>query len=392
MRILHLATFLQDVAGRVIVDLATDQRHQGDDVAIVVSSSGPPGYGNHAAYLDALGRNGVPVHLVDSMVARDFASNLCVLGALDALYPAGREPNVIHTHAAIPSLVALLYAGVRRRPMTLLQTMHGWELDKTPDQTATDIALLNRVDRVAVPSQHAHDLLRSLGVLAEQLTIVPYGVDDRQGDLEPADEAVMHAMIRARRRGALVLCCVGTMATGRNQWPLIEAIARLVGKLAIHCIFIGDFDTAELRAAARHAGVESSVQIHGDSRAARRLAAGADALVLPSRSESQPLAVLEAFCDGTLVATSDIPELLELVTDGETGLTFALDDAEALAAALVRLSTLPNQVRREIRKRARSLYVEKFSTTMMTKQYATLYERLQHVPVRTPTRPRPRVA
>jgi glycosyltransferase involved in cell wall biosynthesis len=107
--------------------------------------------------------------------------------------------------------------------------------------------------------------------------------------------------------------------------------------------------------------------------------------VLPSRSEGQPLAVLEAFRDGTLVAVSGIPELVELVEDGATGLQFRVDDVRSLAGVLDRLATMPDSTRRAITDRARLLQASRYTTAMMATQYADLYReaRASHGPIVT---------
>ena len=54
MRILHLTTFLQGGAGRIIVELAREQQRQGHEVMVVASRRGAPGYGNYQEYLQTL--------------------------------------------------------------------------------------------------------------------------------------------------------------------------------------------------------------------------------------------------------------------------------------------------------------------------------------------------
>ena len=65
MRILHLATFLQGGAGRVIVDLALQQHAAGDDITVVTSNTGAPGYGNYPAYVSELAGAGVRLQQVE---------------------------------------------------------------------------------------------------------------------------------------------------------------------------------------------------------------------------------------------------------------------------------------------------------------------------------------
>ncbi len=210
MNILHLATFLQGGAGRIITDLAIEQHRAGHDVRLVTSSTGATGYGNYQAYLDELSASGVPVRLVDSMFERGHAPNLAVAQALEGMYARGSEPHVIHAHAAVPSLVALLFVGSRRSRTALVQTMHGWGVTKTAEQAATDVTLLNMVDRVVVPSAHAAALLASLGVSPARISTVPYGVRAEAPAPDERDADTIHAMTRMRRNGALVIACVGT--------------------------------------------------------------------------------------------------------------------------------------------------------------------------------------
>jgi glycosyltransferase involved in cell wall biosynthesis len=372
MRVLHLATFLHGGTGRVITDLAIEQRRAGHDVRVLASATGAVGYGNYQAYIDELTAAGVPVRLVDSLFHRKHAANLPVVKALLEWYAQGREPQVIHSHAAVPALVGLLFMGARRTGAVQVQTMHGWGTVNSGDQVATDVAVLNLMDRVAAPSRHAVDTLVSLGVAPARMSLVPYGVRPEGASLADRDAELLVDMTRARRQGALVVACVGTIGTRKNQFLLIEALA-LLRNLPVLCVFIGDGETEALRAAAINAGVEHRVRVHGYSGAARRLAASAELLVLPSRSEGQPVSVLEAFCDGTLVAVSDIPELAELVGE-ETGFRFTPGDASALAETLATVAGLPNSTRRTIRQHARSQYQARFTVEAMAREYLALYE------------------
>jgi glycosyltransferase involved in cell wall biosynthesis len=375
MKILHLTTFLQGGAGRIIVELAREQQRLGHDVTVVASRRGVPGYGNYDEYLDTLAALGMPAELVSSTFERSHHRTLAAAAAIDRLLPAGREPDVIHSHAAVPSLIALLLAGVRKTPMRVIQTMHGWGQTKTAEQAATDVGVLNLVDRVAVPSSHSATLLAELGVQPAQIAIVPYGVPARVPGLSEADDATWIAMARARRSERLVIACVGTIGPRKNQTLLVEALGRLE-RLNPLCVFIGDGDDRLLRHVVNHHGCETRVRIHGYSPSARALAAGADLLVLPSRSEGQPISILEAFCDGLLVATSDIPELVELVENGVTGFRFRSDDAQALADMLNGVARLSNSDRRAVRLAARDKYTADFTLSRMVEQYVQLYATL----------------
>jgi glycosyltransferase involved in cell wall biosynthesis len=65
----------------------------------------------------------------------------------------------------------------------------------------------------------------------------------------------------------------------------------------------------------------------------------ATVLVLPSRSEGLGRVVVEAFCRGRGVIGSRVGGIPDIVEDGTTGILLPPGDAEALAAALVRVLT-----------------------------------------------------
>lgn len=390
MKILHLAAFLQGGAGRVVVDLIAEQRRARHDVAVVASRTGAPGYGHYPAYLEALTRMDVSLQLVDSLFSREPAANLAVVRALDARFPRGSEPDLLHAHAAVPAHIALTFAGARRRPTGIVQTMHGWGVQKTPAQAAADVTVMNLVDRVAVPSRHAAGQLASLGVAARRITVVPYGIGPLPASRDTRDDDALVEIDRARRDGAFVIACVGTIGARKNQRLLVEALAHVPRDVRIHAVFVGDGDAEGLRDAAAHAGVAHRVQVLGYRPAARQIAALADALVLPSESEGQPLAVLEAFHDGTLVVVSDIPELTELVVDGQTGLTFPARDAVALADTLRRMVAMPEGLRQTLRSQARAQYTH--APAAMARRYADLYTAAIDAPTAAVARPLPPAA
>ena len=386
MTILHLTTFLQGGAGRVITDLAIAQSRAGYQAAVVASRTGVPGYGNYDGYLEELEAHHVPVHLVDSMFVRETAANLAVVRFLDDLCAGGLDPDVIHTHAGVPSFVALMFARARRQPMAIVQTMHGWGVAKTSEQAAADVAVMNLVDRVAVPSQQSAAAIAALGVDQTRTCVVPYGVSEQRQPLDESDCVATDAMALAKSRGAMVVGCVGTIGRRKNQALLIESLALAQRQIKTFGLFVGDGDVDGLRAHADATAGCGEVCVRGYSRSARALAAHADVLVLPSSSEGQPIAVLEAFCDRTLVAVSSIPELSELVEAGVTGIRFAPGDARSLAHALVRISQMSGTARREMQDRARARYLSDFTAAAMADAYLELYDTARGAP--TPVRRR----
>jgi len=372
VNILHLATFLQGGAGRVLVDLASAQRRRGHQVTVVASRTPAPGYGHYDDFIARLAHAGVPVWLVDSLFHREMAQNLRAVDVVNRV-SATAPPDVIHAHAAVPSLVALLAAGHARRSVRIVQTMHGWGVSKTPQQAEADVRVMNLVDRVVVPSVHAAREVGDLGVDASQIRVIAYGVSRDRTALVGGDAVLAAELASRRRRGALVVACVGTIGARKNQALLVDALARLDRSLDVFAVFIGDGDAAALTKQIARAGLDARAAVRGYTAGARALARQADVLALPSASEGQPLAVLEAFADRVLVVASDIPALAELVDDERTGFLHCAGDAASLAEVISRVHRLSPAVRQAMVERAATEQAVRFTADAMYRHYMDEY-------------------
>ena len=89
-------------------------------------------------------------------------------------------------------------------------------------------------------------------------------------------------------------------------------------------------------------GVADRVRWLGQRDDVPALLAAADAFVLPSRREGQPLALMEAMALGLPIVATRIPGVDEVVVDEVTALLALPDDVPSLAAALIRLRDDPS--------------------------------------------------
>jgi glycosyltransferase involved in cell wall biosynthesis len=333
MRILHVTTYLQGGAGRVIADLAIQQRRAGHDVIVVADSGNQPGYGSYPEYLEALRRAGVEQHAVRSTFTRDVPLNVDAAGELSRLI-GNRQIDVVHAHAAIPAMVARLGCGSRATPIVV--TVHGWGIAKTADQARTDVTLLGLADVVVTPSAALRVRLQRLGVRQNAL-VVPYGIGAKSS--EPIDDADAARLASIRGRAERIVVCIGTVGERKNQRLLVQALTK-EGCRDLHAVFVGEGETSTLRADAVERGVEERVHVLGHRVDASRYLQHADVVALPSRDEGLPLVLLEAMREGVPIVASDIPEIFEALGDGRYGYVFSGGSAAALADALERALSL----------------------------------------------------
>lgn len=364
MRILHLTTFLQGGAGRIIAALAVAQRRSGHDVTVVADDGGEDGYGSYPEYLAALATAGVGYATVRSTFKRELPLAMQAAQQLRAI--AGPSPpDIVHTHASIPTLVARVAFGPAR--VRLVQTMHGWGVRKTPDQVTTDLSLLAAADAVVTPSDAARRFLHALGLVHPAMHVIPYGLDPA-ASTAPVDAADVARLRQVRAGGARVAVCLGTIGARKNQALLVAALTSLPEFAAV---FIGDGEGDALEAMAASQGVGARVHVLGYRSDASRYLPYADVLVLPSRNEGLPIAVLEALRAGVPVVASAIPEIAEAIEDGRTGYLCTPDDPLALAAAL-RRSVVP-EVRASMAAAARATFAARYELTSMTRAYDRVY-------------------
>lgn len=376
MRVLHITTYLQGGAGRAITDLAIAQHRRGDDVVLATSAVGEPGFENYPEYLDRLHASGVRLLLVDSTFKRELPRFMSAFAAIRR--DLGSPPDVIHAHAALPSLIGLLLAGAAVRKdgtsgIRVVQTMHGWARDRHPDHVLTDVGAMNGVTCVAVPSQAARAQLIEAGVAAGQLRVIAYGIPDMHADQDGPDDDLAAAATRWRAAGRTVLICIGSIGARKNQSALLDALAAPDLRSRVGVILIGEGEIGRLREQALRLDLADSVLLAGYRREAARHLALADWLVLPSTREGLPLAVIESLRAGLPALVTDLPELRELVEPHATGLTAASGSADDLAQVIREALTQRAAALAAMAAEARARWQRTYRLDTMVSRYDALY-------------------
>lgn len=193
---------------------------------------------------------------------------------------------------------------------------------------------LEACDRLVAPSRYLRDVFVRYGTDPARIVQLRNGIqtDRFQTSTFDPDEP-------------LQVGYAGRVAESKGVHLLVHAIDH-VPNAELHVY--GQFNPDEEPYHARlRETVGDRVRFHGWYAAAADVFADLDVFVLPSVwVENSPLVIQEAFAAGVPVVTSDIGGMTELVTDGVDGLTVPVSNRDALAAALERLATDPDLVRR----------------------------------------------
>lgn len=274
---------------------------------------------------------------------------------LDALIKEHR-PDVLHAHSPVLNALPALAAARRHRIPVVYEVRACWE-DAAVDHGRTregsiryrlsralETWALKRVDHVTCICEGLRQDIVARGVAPDRVTVIPNAVDTEKFAFDPPADPVLKAELGFERN--TVIGFIGSFYAYEGLDLLIEALPSVLAERPeVRVLLVGGGPhEASLRAAARRLQVEDKVRFagrvpHGD---VARYYGLVDVLAYPRRSMRltelvTPLKPLEAMAQGKVLLASDVGGHRELIRDGETGVLFRADDAQALARALLGL-------------------------------------------------------
>jgi glycosyltransferase involved in cell wall biosynthesis len=320
----------REFAGRFVADAVERLRERGVEVEVLAPGAGYRDYG--LAYGSGMAAN---------LRRRPWAAPLMLLSMWRALRRAGRSAELVHAHWLLTAAVAR-FGG---RPFVV--TLHGSgsagrfsDVELAQRRPRLVRALLRPAAAVICVSETVAAAVRTAGV---EVVVVPNGVrvpDEVGAPAEPPE-----------------VLYVGRLSPEKNVDTLVEAVGDLNLVVAGDGPLRGRIPKA--LGAVPHAEVE-------------RLLERAAVIVAPCEREGFGLAAAEAMAFGRPVVAAAGGALLELVTDGETGLLVPPRDVTALRAGVERLLRDP-ELRDRLGRAARARARERFGWDAVIERTLELY-------------------
>ena len=296
--------------------------------------------------------------------------------------------DLVHAHGRAPGWSAYLAARLTRLPF-LTTWYKGFREQNWAKRLYNSVMV--RGERVIVVSEQLADLVyRRYGTPPHRVALIPRGIDF--DGFDPAE--VTPARIAAVRQtwgvdsDVKVILAVGRMLRRKGHHVVVQAVQRLKqrGVKNVVCVFIGEDlgrsrYVGELWDLMQATGTSDVVRTAGpaDDLPAAYAAAtvvvsaatqpeGLQRAILEAQAMARPVIISEAGSGADAVLAP--PAVAE---DRMSGLRIATDDPAELAAALVRLLSLPESARRAMGARGRAWVTDRFAAAGAADSLLRLY-------------------
>ncbi|WP_460447392.1 D-inositol-3-phosphate glycosyltransferase [Angustibacter aerolatus] len=296
----------------------------------------------------------------EGLAKEDLPGQLCAFAAGVMRAEAARPPgwyDLVHSHYWLSGQVGWLAAD--RWQVPLVHTMHTMARVKnlsladgdTPEPAGREIGesqVVEAADRlVANTGEEARQLVELYAAPPQKVSVVPPGVDLER--FAPGSRAASRAALGVPETARLLLF-VGRIQPLKAPDVLVRAAADLLRRRPelrrdLVVAVVGGPSGSGLRRPeslvrlAHELGVADVVRFEPPAGAGRLVDwyRAADAVAVPSHSESFGLVALEAQACGTLVVVAAVGAVCEAVRDGESGLLVDGHEPGAWATALARV-------------------------------------------------------
>ncbi|MFB3907594.1 MAG: glycosyltransferase [Candidatus Eisenbacteria bacterium] len=292
------------------------------------------------------------------------------------------RPWIVHTHTAKAGALGRLAARACGVPI-VVHTFHGHVLDGyfaapvSQAFTEAERMLAAVSDRIVVISESQKRELCERHRVAppEKVRVVPLGLDLARFAASSALRRSLRAEIGAGARERLV-GWVGRLTDVKNPDLLLQAASAAIETLPhpVRFVVVGDGALrGPLEEQARSLGLAGRITFLGYRTDLDRILADLDLLLLTSKNEGTPVAVIEAMAAGIPVVCTSVGGVPEIVRGYPLATLVADRDPRALAAAMRRYLDRPGQraERSDVAK-----VVQRFGADRLLRDIEALYDEL----------------
>ncbi len=309
------------------------------------------------AFIDLVKKTNIKYSVISSRKIFDPALLKELKGKLRTL-----KPLIIHTHGFKATFYASL---VKPASSKFVVTHHGTTAHtlKVRMYEKLERVVMKRADAViAVSKKMKSDLIQhevpssSIEVIENFLALTP--------TLRHKTNVIPHFIF------------VGRLSPEKGCKFLIEGVSLLPKDLDIRITVVGDgIESQLLKSMVREKNLQEKVKFLGFQANIIPILEQADAFIMPSMMEGQPLALIEACCMGIPALVSDVGGLPELIENQRNGLLFPPGEPESIKNSILEFLMNQNDYILEAENR-RNYFIQRFSPAKWGESIISLYQRL----------------
>jgi glycosyltransferase involved in cell wall biosynthesis len=284
--------------------------------------------------------------------------------------------DVLHCHNHKAGFYGAMASLLTRIPVLLAQ-FHGLQRSRNNRRRLANLIVFRKASRIiAVARAVQEDIIHSnWWVPRKKLLILENSVDYDRFACANASRQEARQLLGVPP-DALVFGTIGRLVPTKGLPYLIDAFLAVRGRLGTaHLVLLGDGHCREeLEKQARQSPYRAAFHFWGCREGVERLLRGMDIFVLSSVAEGMPRVLLEAMAAGVPCLATNVGGIPDLVEDNRTGFLVPPRDSEALAAAMLKVASLPPGDRQRIVAAARTAVQERYSHEVIRGKLGRLYE------------------
>lgn len=276
--------------------------------------------------------------------------------------------NIYHAHGIFAGLIAKKVKLFKKRPSIL--HLHGFRDNEligiVKYHLQKEITKL-KYDKVICVDEESAKKIEKLGVKRKEMAIIPPGIDIKK--FRPTK----------RKKKKNIFLFVGRLEKVKNLELLLEAVKRLRDKTRKFELWIVGGGTLEdkLKHYCKNNKLDN-IKFLGyiDNKNINKIYSEVNFFVLPSLSEGNPIALLEAMSSGLPFIVSDIPQLSKIAMLSDAGIIFKKNDAEDLTNAMEKMIKMKNCNLKKMEKNSRRYVKNNFQWSDIIQRVEDIYNKL----------------
>jgi glycosyltransferase involved in cell wall biosynthesis len=369
-------------AQRYVLDLASEYKSKGYDVAVAMG-----GDGILFDKIKALGITTYSVPLFNKEVSLPLQNTITEIYFLYKIIRKER-PDVLHSNSSRAGM--WMVAGRLARVPRIIFTLHGlayngpkWIAPKFFLQFVYWLTILFSHKTIAVSEALKKQVTQGLSILKNKIIVVHNGIKPPSLLTRAESRALLLELIEKERGettlqiASLSIGTIGELNPVKGYDYLLEGFKKAVNEsaLVLYLYIIGEGeDKARLQKKITELELERRVFLCGHIDYAPKVLKAFDMFILPSISEGLPYVILESGAASLPTIASNVGGIPEIIQDSETGIIVEPKSPDDIADAIITLIFDLN-MRRTLGSNLQKRIESEFSLDKMIKETEIVYNK-----------------